>query len=38
MQKRVYFQVSILFSLRIDDANDKKQNNKHKNQIFLTFE
>jgi len=38
MQKRVYFQVSILFSLRIDDANDKKQNNKHKIQIFLTFE
>ena len=38
MQKRVYFQVSILFSLCIDDANDKNQSNKHKNQIFLTFE
>ena len=38
MQKRVYFQVSILFSLRIDDANYKKQNNNHKIQIFLTFE
>lgn len=38
MQKRVYFQVNILFSLRIDDANDKNQNNKYKIQIFLTFE
>ena len=38
MQKRVYFQVSILFSLRIDHANDKNQNNKYKIQIFLTFE
>ena len=38
MQKRVYFQVSILFSLRIDDANHKNQNNKYKKQIFLTFE
>ena len=38
MQKRVYFQMSILFSLRIDDANDKNQNNKYKIQIFLTFE